>query len=110
MPNDKIVISTLMGGDVRRVTSRARLLVAAEFLDRASSLDDPELSTTGRDLLAKLSVINGLELRGIKRHAIVFKPIHPALWSWEEIEKDVIGAFRDLLGTELDVLRDESLY
>jgi hypothetical protein len=40
-------------------------------------------------------------------YGVLFQPIHPLLWSWEEAEAAIVAAFTDVLGVRLEVIREE---
>lgn len=104
-PPEKIVI--VDQGPIRKALSRARLLTTATSTDYPAK--DGLLTTVGRDLLARIASADGVEVLTVLRHGIHFKSVHPALWSWDEVEQSVIAAFAEALGTDVEVIRESGV-
>lgn len=101
-PSKKIVIQELPGG--HKAISRARLLTTAENAVFPPNTD--ELTAAGQELLPVLAAIDGIEIAIVHRHGVLYRPYHPALWSWDEVDTAVVAAFSATLGAELDVIRE----
>jgi hypothetical protein len=101
-PPEKIVI--VDHGPIHGALSRARLLATVTSTTYPAS--DNLLTTVGRDLVARIASADGVEVLTVLRHGIHFKTVHPALWSWDEVEQSVVAAFAEVLGTEVEVIRE----
>lgn len=104
VPTEKIVLA---GGRLaqRRALTRARLLTLAQMV--RYPVPDEALTEIGRALLIRLAMADGVEVITILRHGVLFKTVHPELWSWEEVEAAVVSAFAEVLDMKLDVIRDD---
>jgi len=77
-----LVIRSLPG--VTRFYVRARL--TDRYVDAGDLEIDEALTDIGKTLRAQLLMVDGVDLTKFDRHYVDMRLVHPALWSWDEVE------------------------
>lgn len=79
-----------------------------KFISRAR-LTTPEKGTTplGEALSKEIAAVDGTDPGTAHGYGINVMLAHAALWSWDEVEPQVIAAFARVLGTDVEVIRED---